>query len=101
MKTMGKRIKKLEAKLQTCINELDRYGVDVRNLSKQEEETIAKAANILNIAEKRGSVREADGLAMVKGTGEELGILAEAVNIVTKRQGSGMNERNRRKEYTY
>lgn len=84
MNTIEKRIKTLERVIKPL-----RAIVASLNLSKEEQETILKATNILKIAESQGRVR--DGLP-VDGTDEERRTLRDAVEIMMKRQGTTFRE---------
>ena len=77
MRTVEKRIRNLE----NCIRPNRR---DWSHLSKEEETTIAKAANILNAAEAMGRIAMgSDGLVAVTGTDQELETISEAFVILT------------------
>jgi len=84
LNTIEKRIKTLERVIKPL-----RAIVASLNLSKEEQETILKATNILKIAESQGRVR--DGLP-VDGTDEERRTLRDAVEIMMKRQGTTFRE---------
>jgi hypothetical protein len=84
LNTIEKRIKTLERAIKPL-----RAIVASLNLSKEEQETILKATNILKIAECQGMVR--DGL-LVDGTDEERRTLRDAVEIMMNRQRTTFRE---------